>query len=658
MVTKAPSIHPSPEAQQKAGEFIEWVKAGKTPPSSEPLTPEIAKAVEQQMNSQDAENKAKIRQALDALKASAAPTESTEWSLSPLFEWAKSDLMRWAPKLLDAIIDPQLSQWKPALTPDHRQNIKLATLDRIVSWAASQALFGALKWKLDKVSEKFSKIDIKNLSLDGIDSITKELSLTDGNDSSSGDMHTMIQKQIETILSETLGQIRQAHESNPQPVWYLELLSHPKALAEYKSGEDIPALLSRSGDATLTRLAYREGIKQKILSLESSILSAEVTKNKVMNFLTNIPETGLNMLFDSLKWLFKIPILGDLIAAFFGYNSGKNLIDNLKLETRERKSVQALLEYGIKRTPLRDASGAEVKWADGKTVYTGAPEKWSQNGKIKLLENIDFSSVDFSNLKPFYKILREHKVDTTKSDFWKTVFVDGKIETGEWDQKKTLTFPKWEEGKETTDTIVKKLNTETGVPSPVRTVEKPRPAPVWALPEWNRHTPPSESLQNQQDPAPTLSREESPRSSSQPQPDDRTPPSQRRIEQQSPVLSYGKALEKSFMEASSFPFEFSHAEGVERVSSEGNIITIGNKKYALSGKLWFDIPANSLSLSPESVTFRFPGLWGETVVTKPKQEFLPHIEALLTYNPNERKEIATVDPGTKKTQTLVVKRIA
>lgn len=80
-----------------------------------------------------------------------------------------------------------------------------------------------------------------------------------------------------------------------------------------------------------------------------------------MNFLTNIPETGLNMLFDSLKWLFKIPILGDLIAAFFGYNSGKNLIDNLKLETRERKSVQALLEYGIKRTPLRDASGAEVK---------------------------------------------------------------------------------------------------------------------------------------------------------------------------------------------------------------------------------------------------------------------------------------------------------
>lgn len=54
------------------------MKAGKTPPSSEPLTPEIAKAVEQQMNSQDAENKAKIRQALDALKASAAPTESTE----------------------------------------------------------------------------------------------------------------------------------------------------------------------------------------------------------------------------------------------------------------------------------------------------------------------------------------------------------------------------------------------------------------------------------------------------------------------------------------------------------------------------------------------------------------------------------------------------
>ena len=43
-------------------------------------------------------------------------------------------------------------------------------------------------------------------------------------------------------------------------------------------------------------------------------------------------------------------------------------------------------------------------------------------------------------------------------DFWKTVFLEGKIEIGEGKDKKVLTFAKWEDGKETGETIVRKLN--------------------------------------------------------------------------------------------------------------------------------------------------------------------------------------------------------
>lgn len=130
-------------------------------------------------------------------------------------------------------------------------------------------------------------------------------------------MESTIKKQIETILSQTLGQIRTAHESNPQPTGFKDLLMHPKALADYKTGEDITALLDRSGNALLMRTAYREGIKDKILSFESSILSAEGEKNKVMDLLAKLPESFSGKLIGSLEWLFKIPLLGDLIAAFF-----------------------------------------------------------------------------------------------------------------------------------------------------------------------------------------------------------------------------------------------------------------------------------------------------------------------------------------------------
>ena len=644
MVTQAPETSPTERAQR----FIEWVKAGRNPPTSEPLTPEIAAAVEASMDNQDEANRAKIRDALNALRATAKPPEWNEGSLSSLFEWAQSDLMKWAPKLLDAIIDPQLNEWKSAtgvkLTGEQKMNIKLAIIDRIVSGAASEALFGSLKSKLNAVSEKFSKVDIKNLSLDSLDSLTKEFSLS-GDDEAKGSadsgMEGTIKKQIEKILSETLGQIRGAYETNPQPIGFTDLLMHPKALADYKSGEDIPTLLARSGNASLTRLAYQEGIKQKILSLEWSILSAENTKNKVMDFLTKLPDFAADKLFGAFEWLFKMPIIGDLIATFFGYKSGKTLIDDLKIETKERKSMLALMEYGMKKN-------------ESKTL-----EKWGENGKIKLLENIDFTDIQYKNLKSFYTLMKENKIDTTAKDFWKTVFGEGKIEIGEEGKKKTITFPKWDPRIDTTaEKIVAKLNT-TGVtmvsPAPAAAVPTSTPAPnpsggsqtlppvVWwdAVPS----TPPAVVTTQGAPWAPAVAAVSA------------TSVSVAK-ETREVILPYEQALEKSFMGAIRFPFTFTHTTWTETVDAKGNILIIGSRQFTLSAKFWFDIPAKWISLSQDTVTLVFPGLMSDTVVPKPKTDFAPHIQKLLTYIQNERKEIATTDPKTGKVDTLIITRTA
>lgn len=68
-----------------------------------------------------------------------------------------------------------------------------------------------------------------------------------------------------------------------------------------------------------------------------------------MDFLTKLPDFAADKLFGAFEWLFKMPIIGDLIATFFGYKSGKTLIDDLKIETKERKSMLALMEYGMKK---------------------------------------------------------------------------------------------------------------------------------------------------------------------------------------------------------------------------------------------------------------------------------------------------------------------
>jgi hypothetical protein len=686
MVIKAPS------ASEQAQKFIDWVKAGKTPPTTEPLTPEIAAAVEATMESQDEVNKEKIRLALDTLKALAKPPESKEWSLAFLFEWAQSDLMKWAPKLIDAIIDPELNAWKPALTGEQRENIKLALIDRVVSGAVPQAVFGTLRSKFDAVTNKFKNIDLKNPSLSSIDSLTKDLSLSSiaGEVESNLSMVEMVQKHLGETLTNSLAEIRGAYESSPQPTGFSDLLMHPKALADYKAGEDIRALLDRSGNATVIKIAYRETIKQKIRDLESTILSAEWQKDKVMDFLTKLPESFSDKLLGSLDWLMKIPIIGDLIAAFFGYNSGKTLVEDLRLETRDRKSVGALLEHGVKRTPLRDASGSEVKWSDGKVVLSGSTEKGSENGKIPLLQNIDFTGVDYRSLKEFYKILKKQKINPNAKDFWKSVFVDGRISSGEGAEKKTIKFGPWDSRIDTTaSSIITKLNTQTTLETPLAPIPAPAPSGQTRQADAPPLTSDAPPVSTASKPAPTdtatvaipiagavakpgLTGAEKkdppkadPATTAQPEqtletakPKPAAPVMDKPADKPAESPPLAQALSSAFMTAPTFPFEVKHSKWIEIVSSSTNILTIGSRNYTLVAKVGMDIPAKSIALSGDAVTLTFPWLMSDTVVRKPKTEFAPYIDKLLTYNPGERQEIKSTDPTTGKENTLVITRTA
>ena len=151
-----------------------------------------------------------------------------------------------------------------------------------------------------------------------------------------------------------------------------------------------------------------------------------------MDFLTKLPDFATDKLFGAFEWLFKIPIIGDLIATFFGYSSGKTLIEDLKLETRDRRSIQSLMEYGNNRIPMKDGSGNMVRSGNGEIVYSEGTEKGKSNGEIKLLENINFTELNYKDIKPFYKTLRDNGINPNQKDFWKTVFGnEGKIETGE-----------------------------------------------------------------------------------------------------------------------------------------------------------------------------------------------------------------------------------
>lgn len=613
----------SPEAlspEQRAQKFIDWVREWSNPSIEQPLTPEIERAIEQKMNNFDEINRAQIRTALDKLKSSTRVAE-TPSEISSLFEWTQSDLMKQAPKIANDVMNDTLQLWKwPTLTSEQKDNIKLAIIDRVASWAFAQAMLWGIQNKFNSLKDKFSKIDLKDVSnISQIDDITKEFSidsLSSGNEKKSENktMEEKITEQILSMMQDWLGEIQKAHESVPQPEWYTLLLWHPRALAAYKYGDDIPSLLARSGDAIGTKEAFKAEIKQKIQKLEAQIMGMQATKEKVFDSIARLPEMVSGPLFSMMEWLFKIPIFGKFAAAFLGFDDPKTAIDELKMETRQRKAIHLLVSFGLTKNE---------KWE----VVKG-----DNNGKLGILKDIDFTGVDFAKLKPFMKKMKAEWVDVSNPEFWKSVFVDGKLEVGEWDKKKTLTFPKWEEWKETAETIVSKLNgsTTTVVQTEIPSVEQPAntsvawnsPAPAvaaaWTTTTW---TPRTETTS------------EAPK-------------------------TRGTALTAAFIKAEKLPFDFVFDWKTERVSTNNNILEVGSMRWEIKWK-WpmnAEVWANSISMDAQTIKLDFPIKWEKT---QPKTEFQKNIPALLTYKVNEKNEIQIPDkdnPG--KSDVLIITRTA
>lgn len=235
-------------------------------------------------------------------------------------------------------------------------------------------------------------------------------------------------------------------------------------------------------------------------------------------------------------------------------------------------------------------------------------------------------------LKPFYKILRTNSVNPNSKDFWKVVFTEGKMEIGEEGKKKTILFAKWEEGKETAQTIVEKLNKATSIQE-----EKVTPAPVGptALAEATQAKNPDKiapAVVASGAAASTTIKSEAKASTTTPATPASTPSSLATTGNQSPgtkpaevvknLPERSDALQSAFLEAKSLPFTISHTGGTEIVSTTGNTLSIGTARYSIAGKLGpLAIPAKDISLSASGVTLVFPG---KDPVELTKQEFAPH----------------------------------
>ncbi len=112
---------------------------------------------------------------------------------------------------------------------------------------------------------------------------------------------------------------------------------------------DIPALLQASGDAQGTKEIFKNEIKTKIQKLEAQIIGMEQSKERIFNTIARIPEFASNKLFEMMEWIFKIPIFGKFAAAFLGFDDPKTAIDELKIETKQRKSIHTLISFGVSK---------------------------------------------------------------------------------------------------------------------------------------------------------------------------------------------------------------------------------------------------------------------------------------------------------------------
>jgi hypothetical protein len=547
------------------------------------------------------------RKALSARVSIDPPSE-----ISSLFEGTHSDLMKQAPKIANDLMNDTIKNWGwPPLSPEQKENIKLATIDRIASGAFVQMILWWIQTKLSGMVEKVQKIDIKNLNnLNQLEELAKEFSPHSSETKDAKEPQTLeerITTKMMTMMAEWLGEIQKAHESSPQPSGYTELLKHPKALVHYKYGDDIVALLARSGDAVSTKESLKTDVKSKIQNLESQIMGMQATKEKLLDTFSHMPEFASDHIFQLMAWIFRIPIFGKFAAAFLGFDDPKTAINELKMETKQRKSIHLLISFGVTRNEHWVIAAGE------------------NNGKLGILKDIDFTGVDFAKLKPFMKKMKSEWVDVSNPEFWKAVFVNGKIEVGEKDNKKTISFPKWDEGKETAETIINKLNSQRAQ-SQVSSIsqisiEKPPWPTVWPMipvVAWV---------------AAENSREKTP-------------------------ITQASALSQAFVEASRIPFNYTFDGITQRVETLWDTLAIGDMRWTIKWKWsWPMILATSqIGMDSTNVMLTFPIIWTKV---GSKSSFINSIPQMLANKVGETNEIQIPNSDSPNNpDTLIITRIA
>ncbi len=389
------------------------------------------------------QNRAEVQAALNELRSwlsSETPKEIRE-----LFAWTQSDLMQAAPDIANTIMEERMKLWKwPPLTAEQKVNIKQAIIARIADGNIVDILLSRVQWGMSTLMSGIKDIFQK----EKIEAMAKSLISGSATESWPSSIEATITKEVMKMVDIWLSEIQKAHESEPRPNGYEELLRYPQLLAKYSYGNDILTLIGTKEKVPKDREGFLESVKAKLSSMDKRISGMQKDKESIFDILAKLPSMWSDTIFEAMKWLFSIPIFWTFARWFIGMKGSGDPIEYLKAETDERRLVLTLQEYG----------------RSGK-----------KRDEIPLLGNIDLKEISYKELRPLFKKFRDAWIDTKKEDLWKKIFTEGKI-TWEraWSQT-TLTFPPWERGKESLSSIIEKLSQspETPMQNPPNPQEKP-----------------------------------------------------------------------------------------------------------------------------------------------------------------------------------------
>lgn len=425
--------NPIPEnpLRKEAEELIDLLAQDKKP--TWPVRGEIM-ALAAELTIQLPKEKAeKIRAALKSLKEEVSTSVPKE--VRSLFSWTQSELMQAAPDIANTIMEERFRSWKwRTLDTEEKTNIKIAIISRISEWEFATKILSRIEGWIASLTS-----GLKDIFKPGkIEELAK--SMISGSKESSwfNSIETKITEEIMKMVDAWLWEIQKAHEMNPEPDGYKELLKHPKALAKYTYGADIMALIQSHGKSPNEKSEIATSIRSKLLKLDERVRGMEKWTESIFDILAKIPEIGSDKIIESLKWLFSIPIFWSFAKGFLWIKGNEDPIDLLKKETNERRSILSLKEYGL---------------------------GWNKKWEIPVLAEIDFSGLNMRQLKGFMKKMRASSVDMREGNFWKKIFIDAKIIQDIEGNKKIIEFPKWEKWNETLSSIISKLNGQTLVPN-------------------------------------------------------------------------------------------------------------------------------------------------------------------------------------------------